>query len=755
MTGPHRFRRSPARAFVAVVAVAMAAAASCRTVPRPRTEGPTRPPAGTVSAAQVPAVAATTADGPLVRVGVLVDVARATLFADSGVIVRGEVPGHGAREVRVQRATFVGAATAVGQRRFRVQVASLSDSRVAEETAAQVREAAGQAPTVQWNPEARTFQVRVGAFGTRDEALALAGVLQQRGFPGGWVIEESYPGADGRVRLVETGDEFAGATILPAVESEFLSADDLPYRGTLQVRAGEPGVVVINVLPLEQYLRGVVPNELSPTAFPALEALKAQAVAARTYALRNRGQYESKGYDICATPTCQVYRGKSTEQPLSDQAVAETRGLAAHYRGSLINALYTSTCGGHTETGSNIFEGEPTPYLVGVSCAPERAAWTSISTTAVPRAVGDEPGLTRDVALLVAFGVLEPRLYATGALRGTPTDDELRTWVSSLLGALHRQPCPVPSEGSLSRRGTFFRHVVAAACWDERARRLLAPGDADYLLKVEDRGELRDEGERLAAALLVQEGVLAPFADNTLRPNGTLTRLQAVETLTRLAQKAGLPGLLSGVFQGAAGGMLTVKEQEEDRSYPMEADARLFRAPNGNRLAASTLDLVVGDRVRYVLRNGRVVFLEADQSLLGPSADHTSKVYRWEVRETPGELGQALSRFGSVGTVKDVTPLRYGVSGRVIEMNVVGTEGDLLLRGLRVRWGLGLRENLFVVDRERDAAGNVQRFVFTGKGWGHGVGLCQVGSFGMAQAGATYDRILTHYYTGIRLQATY
>ena len=75
--------------------------------------------------------------------------------------------------------------------------------------------------------------------------------------------------------------------------------------------------------------------------------------------------------------------------------------------------------------------------------------------------------------------------------------------------------------------------------------------------------------------------------------------------------------------------------------------------------------------------------------------------------------------------------------------------------GLRVRWGLGLRENLFVINRERDASGGVKRFIFTGKGWGHGVGLCQVGSFGMARAGSTYDRILQHYYTGITLAQAY
>jgi stage II sporulation protein D len=82
----------------------------------------------------------------------------------------------------------------------------------------------------------------------------------------------------------------------------------------------------------------------------------------------------------------------------------------------------------------------------------------------------------------------------------------------------------------------------------------------------------------------------------------------------------------------------------------------------------------------------------------------------------------------------------------------VGSEGELPLKGLQVRWGLGLRENLFVIDRERAPDGSVARFIFTGKGWGHGVGLCQVGASGMAVQGATYDQILSHYYRGVRLR---
>ena len=99
---------------------------------------------------------------------------------------------------------------------------------------------------------------------------------------------------------------------------------------------------------------------------------------------------------------------------------------------------------------------------------------------------------------------------------------------------------------------------------------------------------------------------------------------------------------------------------------------------------------------------------------------------------TPAEVAGAIARYGTVGTVRDIVPKRLGVSGRVVELEVVGAKGQLDLKGLQVRWGLGLRENLFVINRETGPRGDVERFVITGKGWGHGVGMCQVGAFGMA-----------------------
>ena len=178
---------------------------------------------------------------------------------------------------------------------------------------------------------------------------------------------------------------------------------------------------------------------------------------------------------------------------------------------------------------------------------------------------------------------------------------------------------------------------------------------------------------------------------------------------------------------------------------------RLFRDLDGVHAGASELTLSVGDRVVYVERDGQVVYLEAEQTRRGAAADRSSRYYRWEVRLTPADVAKAIARYGSVGQVRDIVPKRLGVSGRVVELEVVGAQGQLDLKGLQVRWGLGLRENLFVIDRETGPRGEVERFVITGKGWGHGVGLCQVGAFGMAQAGSTFDEILKHYYTGVSL----
>src|SRR5260370_33278118 len=94
-------------------------------------------------------------------------------------------------------------------------------------------------------------------------------------------------------------------------------------------------------------------------------------------------------------------------------------------------------------------------------------------------------------------------------------------------------------------------------------------------------------------------------------------------------------------------------------------------------------------------------------------------------------------------------------SRRVMDLEVVGTQGHGHVRGCRIRLALGLREQLFVFDRVYGAGNRVAGFVFTGRGWGHGVGMCQVGAYGLARQGFSSEQILKAYYTGIEVTKMY
>ncbi len=719
-----------------------------RATPSP-TPAPTVPPGR--SSTVVPAAPDLSASliAPAIRIGFVVDATRVTIGgADSGMRV-----WIGGGQTSAQRLTFELANPKGGlATRFRVQAASVSDASLAQQAARRVAESTGLDAEPLWNESTRTYQVKVGNFPAREDAAALARQLASTDFPGAFVTTETPEGeARMRVRVIETG-ETAGSVMLQAVNpDERLLIGTASVRGFVEIRAGTSGVTAVNVLNLEDYLRGVVPNELSPLQFPQIEALKAQAVAARTYALRNLGQFKDRGYDLCATPACQVYRGFSTEHPLTDQAVQETAGIVATHGGGLVNALYTSTCGGHTEDGRNIFGPRTEAYLKGVLCLAERDRLAVIRSNGKIAQLGPEPAINRDVALLMALDVLggsaENAVWLAERLR----PEEAEAWTQRLLRALGRTGCRAQGGPDLGRRGAFFVYVSSALCWSDRAARLLSERDAEFLRQSEDQSDFASPEEARAAAILIQEDVLTPSASGTLAPGGRILRSTAIGILARSALRMGPPSLDRAAFAGGSEGEFRFRVEDVIQTVRVSDRLRLFRDLSGTPLAASELALTQGDKVRYILADGRLAFLIAEQSRMGPAADRSSRYYRWEERLTPAQIAKSLERYGNAGRILDLKVRRTGVSGRVIELVVQGTEREIVLTGLEVRFGLGVRENLFVIDRELAKDGSIRQFVITGKGWGHGVGLCQVGAFGMAQAGSTYDQILKHYYTGIEL----
>ncbi len=134
------------------------------------------------------------------------------------------------------------------------------------------------------------------------------------------------------------------------------------YKGTLRVIHYSAGLMVVNRLPLEQYVCGVLPREVSPS-WP-LEALKAQAVAARSFAARALGG--SGPFDVYCTVRSQSYVGTDQWAAATTKAVAQTAGVVPLSGGKPIIAFYFSTSGGHTENIENVWDTSPQPYLKGV-----------------------------------------------------------------------------------------------------------------------------------------------------------------------------------------------------------------------------------------------------------------------------------------------------------------------------------------------------------------------------------------------------
>jgi stage II sporulation protein D len=290
------------------------------------------------------------------------------------------------------------------------------------------------------------------------------------------------------------------------------------YRGELALFATDSGILAVNRLPVEDYLRGVVPLEIGPRTDAERAAVEAQAVAARSYTYvrldgapgsgRSAGGYGSYGsggaaarpYDLVNTVDDQVYGGADAERPLTDAAVEATAGQVITYAGRVVNAPYHSTCGGSTaEVGEVWYRQPPEPYLQRVSdripgtagryyCDQSpRFRWTRSYGAAALRATLDRylrayasvPGGGVGAVRVVAVSGTTPSGRAAGlrvetdrgtyGLRGNDVRFVLRTSGGEILNSTYFSVEPVVGrDGHLSQltiRGAGYGHGIGMCQW--------------------------------------------------------------------------------------------------------------------------------------------------------------------------------------------------------------------------------------------------------------------------------------------------
>ncbi len=204
-----------------------------------------------------------------------------------------------------------------------------------------------------------------------------------------------------QVRLKEGKLEVDGAA-LPVHAVRFrdaasgaLTAGGVKVRGDVVVLPHRKGLLAVNVLPLEDYLVGVIGSEM-PKSFP-LEALKAQAIAARTYALHRKLSQLDRPYYVESSVISQVYRGLAADDPRTREAIAATAGQVLTFQLQPIEAYFHASCGGATESGGDAL-GRDLPYLRSVTCPCAKLAsshWhLELGSTELAAAGGAKGGLT-------------------------------------------------------------------------------------------------------------------------------------------------------------------------------------------------------------------------------------------------------------------------------------------------------------------------------------------------------------------------
>ena len=189
-----------------------------------------------------------------------------------------------------------------------------------------------------------------------------------------WTAVPDSASAGMRLRLLRADgtltEAHRGIALVNVTENRFAMANGRRYRGRINVIAARGGLTLVNRLGVESYIAGVVAPEIGARRPTEEAAVLAQAVVSRSFALRNRGRYESLGFDAYADVRDQVYNGVAAETPQAWAAVQRTAGQVLRYRGEIIDAFYHSTCGFST---AGVEEAFPTararPYLRPVSDA--------------------------------------------------------------------------------------------------------------------------------------------------------------------------------------------------------------------------------------------------------------------------------------------------------------------------------------------------------------------------------------------------
>lgn len=458
---------------------------------------------------------------------------------------------------------------------------------------------------------------------------------------------------------------------LKAKDNAFLNFESINYRGSFLLILHNNKILIINKLPIEEYLCGVVPKEMGPKKYPSIEALKAQAIVARSYALYKIKKPENKFYDLCSTPACQVYGGASAEAELSSRAVKETKGIAlVNSGGEIQETFYMATCGGHTALGKDIFPlGEHSKYFPSKTCF-ELPSFeiNSIKKTNLKKEGGVLEILWNGnfaYGIKKYFGINRDKNYCVGFLKFLKENGKNCKDLFSL---------------------PLFKEVYISYLKGEKEENLL--WEIAYKI-FSRRGEIKN---------------------------------------------------FTGIFSFQEGDKIYFLQEENP--YCINNDTLLFLKRNNEIINTEKIAIYPSDKVEVILSENNILSLEKQEPPINEYADGRAEKAKWLIFLKNEEITEKLR----MEKVEKLEILKKSNEGRVLKLKISGGNKEVYLERLDVRFKLGLPEILFEIIPSPDG------YFFYGSGWGHGVGMCQEGAFGMGCFGLDYEYILNYYYPSFKIK---
>jgi stage II sporulation protein D len=207
----------------------------------------------------------------------------------------------------------------------------------------------------------------------------------------------------------------------------------------------------------------------------------------------------------------------------------------------------------------------------------------------------------------------------------------------------------------------------------------------------------------------------------------------------------------TGKVAAVNGRKISLKAEGKSVAHQLPEGIPVFRRTVDRFQELRSVPVMIGDRASLLQTRSGPVALIVQANVDGASFDRTSSFANWTRSYRADELVPTINRRNPIQQLVDLRPITIDASKRVAEMEVIAEGGRrFVLRGLPVRWSLNVPDNLFVFDKTKDPDG-VDRYTFFGKGWGHGIGMCQVGAYGMAFRGWNAERILKNFYTDVEV----